>query len=584
MSANPMTKLQSLCILALLMNCARGADYQLGPDSQPQPGVPQGRIEKHTFSTSRVYPGTVRDYYVYVPAQYRPGTPAALMVFQDGSGFVKSDGAWRVPVVFDNLIHKGQMPVTIGVFIDPGVLPAPHEKAQPRFNRSYEYDAVSSLYSKFLLTEILPEVEKTYSISKDPNLRAIGGSSSGAICAFTAAWHRPDSFRRVLSFIGSYTPIRGGNSYPSLIRRTEGKPLRVFLQDGEKDLNIYAGNWWIANQDIFSALQYAGYETSFARGTEGHNSIHGGAILPDALRWLWGGSSPAPVPTPKGSGGERHWVTTILDPSSDWELVYSGVSLGEGPAVNRAGEVYFTDIRNNRIHRIALDGKVSVFKEDSGAANGMMFAPDGRLFVCQNARKRIVAYTPDGQETVLAEGTGSNDLTVTVRGEFYYTEPGTRKVWFVDAAGQKRVVHEGIAFPNGVLLSPDQSLLFVTDYLGRNIWSFQIQPNGSLGHGEPFYITEVPGDSNVSSADGMTVDTEGYLYVATALGIQVFDPTGKVAAIINKPSASGITNVVLGGPALDTLYVTATDAVFRRKIRRQGVVSWQPVMPPKPRL
>jgi sugar lactone lactonase YvrE/enterochelin esterase-like enzyme len=579
-----MTKLQTLFALAILGTSASGADYTLCPDSQRRPGVPQGRIEKRTWSTSRVFPGTVRDYWIYVPSQYRPGTPAALMVIQDGAGFVREDGAWRVPVVFDNLIHKGQMPVTIGVFIDPGVLPAPHEKAQPRFNRSYEYDSVSTLYSKFLLTEILPEVEKDYSVSKDPNLRAIGGSSSGAICAFTAAWHRPDSFRRVLSFIGSYTAIRGGNNYPSLIRRTEGKPLRVFLQDGEKDLNIYVGNWWIGNQDMFSALKYAGYETTFTAGIEGHNSIHGGAILPGALRWLWGGSSPAPVSTPKGSGGERHWVTTILDPASNWELVSSGHSLNEGPAVNRAGEVYFTDIRNNRIHRITLDGKVSVFKEDSGSANGMMFAPDGRLYVCQHARKRIVAYTPDGEESVLAEGTGSNDLAVTARGAIYYTEPGARKVWFVDAAGQKRIVHVGIAFPNGVLLSPDQSLLFVSDMLGRNIWSFQILPDGSLDHGEPLYIMEVPGGSNASGADGMTVDTEGYLYVATALGIQVFDQTGKLAAIINKPSDSGITNVVLGGPALDTLYVTATDAVFRRRIRRQGVVSWQPVMPPKPRL
>ncbi|MBI4890520.1 MAG: SMP-30/gluconolactonase/LRE family protein [Acidobacteria bacterium] len=571
-------------LLAALAASAFAADYTLGPDSQRQPGVPQGRIEKHAWNDSRAYPGTVRDYWVYVPAQYQAGTPAALMVFQDGAKFVDVDGAWRVPVVLDNLIHKGQMPVTIGLFIDPGVLPAPHEKAQARWNRSFEYDSTSDLYSKLVLDEILPEVQKSYSITKDPDLRGIGGSSSGAICAFTVAWHRPDAFHRVFSSIGSFAPLRGGNNYVSLIRRTEGKPLRVFQQDGEKDLNIYAGNWWISNQDLHSALEYAGYETTFVRGTEGHNSVHGGAILPDALRWLWGGARPQPVSKARNEKVERRWVDLILDPASEWEQVASGLGLGEGPAVNRAGEVFFTDIRNSRIHRIGLDGKVSVFKEDTAQSNGMVFGPDGRLYVCQHGRKRILAITPEGQESVVAEGTGSNDIAITARGEIYYTDPREHRVWLVDARGSRRMVHEGIGFPNGLRLSPDQSILYVNDMWGREVWSFQIQPDGSLKYGAPFFTMEVPGGSNMSGADGMAVDTQGDLYVATDVGIQVFEGTGKLAAIINKPGLIGITNLVFGGPQLDTLYVTARDAVYRRKVRRQGVVSWQPVMPPKPRL
>ncbi len=570
--------------LMLLAGFARGEDYTLGPDSQRQPGVPQGKVEKHTWQSSKIYSGTVRDFWIYVPAQYKPGTPAALMVFQDGASFVNETGAWRVPVVFDNLIHKGEMPVTIAVFIDPGVVPPLAEKAMGRYNRSFEYDSVADWYSQFLLREILPEVETRYSITSDPNLRAIGGSSSGAICAFTVAWFRPDSFRRVLSFIGSYANIRGGNAYPTLIRKTEGKPLRIFLQDGEKDLNIYTGNWWLSNQEMVSALTYAGYEMKFVPGTEGHNSKHGGAILPDALRWLWGGSSPKPVSKPMGSGGERHFVTEILDPGSEWEEVSSGHKFTEGPAVNRAGEVFFTDIPNNRIHRIGLDGKVTVFKEDTGGANGLMFGSDGRLYACQNGRKRIVAYSPDGQESVIAEGTGSNDIAVTAQGGVYYTDPGAKRVWYVDTRGEKRVVREGIAFPNGVRLSADQSMLLVNDTLGRPVWSFQILADGSLANGLPFYRLETPDESSASGADGMTVDTEGHLYVATALGIQVCDQTGRVVAIINKPSSAGISNVVLGGPKFDTLYVTATDKVFKRRIRRQGAVSWQPVTPPKPRL
>jgi sugar lactone lactonase YvrE len=368
------------------------------------------------------------------------------------------------------------------------------------------------------------------------------------------------------------------------LRRTEGKPLRVFLQDGEKDLNIYVGNWWMGNQDMASALEYAGYETTFVRGTEAHNSVHGGAILPDALRWLWGSAAPRPVSKAKGSGGERHWVSLILDPSSEWEEVSSGHGLAEGPAANRAGEMYFTDIRKNRIHKVGLDGKVTVFKEDTGAANGAMFAPDGRLYVCQNGRKRIVAYSEDGVESVLAEGTGSNDIAVTARGEFYYTEPREHKVWFVNAMGERRVVHEGLEFPNGVLLSPDQAMLYVSDMLGRHVWSFQIAADGGLLHGEPYFTMETAENSGQSGADGMAVDTEGYLYVATWTGVQVFEGTGKLAAILSAPMAANLTNVEFGGPALDVLYVTTPEKVFRRRVRRTGVVSWRPVLPPKPRL
>jgi gluconolactonase len=177
-----------------------------------------------------------------VPEQYRADTPAAVMVFQDGGRFVAEDGRWRVPVVFDSLIHRGDMPVTVGVFVDAGVVPARAAEQQPRFNRSFEYDALGDRYARFLLEELLPEVGKGFNLTGDPNLRAIGGSSSGGICAFTVAWNRPDAFRRVLSFIGSYTGLRAGDTYPTLVRKTEPRPIRVFLQDGSRDLNIAVGD------------------------------------------------------------------------------------------------------------------------------------------------------------------------------------------------------------------------------------------------------------------------------------------------------------------------------------------------------
>ncbi len=181
-------------------------DYPLGPDSQRQNGVPQGTVTQHQW-TSTVFPGTLRDYWIYVPAQYDGSKPACVMIFQDGAGYVKDDGPVRVPIVFDNLIHKREMPVTIGIFINPGVLPAATGAAQNRYNRSFEYDALGDRYARFLIEEILPEVGKQYKLSADPNDRAIGGLSSGASCAFTAAWNRPDAFRRVLSWIGSYADL-----------------------------------------------------------------------------------------------------------------------------------------------------------------------------------------------------------------------------------------------------------------------------------------------------------------------------------------------------------------------------------------
>lgn len=567
-------------IWCLLVAAACADEYTLGPDSQRHNNVPKGAVTKYTWK-SQIYPGTTRDYWVYVPAQYNDQKPACVMVFQDGGGMVGEQGSWRVPVVFDNLIHKGEMPVTIGIFINPGVLPALSPDQQTRFNRSYEYDALGDRYPRFLLEEILPEVRKQYNLSRDPNDRAVAGSSSGGIAAFTVAWNRPDEFRRVLSFVGSFTNLRGGQIYSSLIRKTEPKPLRVFLQDGSHDQNIYGGNWYLGNQDMASALEFAGYDMKFVVGTEGHNGKHGSAILPDALRWLW---RDYPKPIAKPTLVNSRGVGEIVDLEHDWEVVSSGHKFTEGPAVDKNGNVFFTDIPNNRIHKIGLDGKVSVFKEDSGAANGLMFGPDGRLYACQNGRKRIVAYAPDGKESVIAEGVESNDLAVNKRGEIYFSDPTGKRVWFIDAKGNKRVAQEGIAFPNGVRMSPDQSLLFVDDTLGKFVWSFQIQPDGSLAGGEPFYVLEIPDDVLRSGADGMTTDSEGFLYVATKVGIQVCDPAGRVVAIISKPQRSDPSNVVFGGADLQTLYVTSGDKVFRRPMKRKGVFPWETVKPPMPRL
>ena len=285
--------LLSLILDPFLGACAEAGDeeYQLGPDSHHQEGVPRGEVTEHVFSGSQVFPNTIRHYWVYVPAQYDGTAPAAVMVFQDGHAYVGIDGQFRVPVVFDNLIHRGEMPVTIGVFIDPG-----HKKAelpekagwQPRAeNRSHEYDTLSADYATFVIDEVVPRVGQDYKLTDDPDRRAICGISSGGICAFTVAWERPDAFRKVLSHVGSFTNIRGGHVYPALIRKSDCKPIRVFLQDGSGDLDNAHGSWPLANQQMAAALKYAGYDYQFVYGSGGHNGIHGGASLPASLRWLW---------------------------------------------------------------------------------------------------------------------------------------------------------------------------------------------------------------------------------------------------------------------------------------------------------
>ncbi len=276
-----------LCSLAALSLAAQAADdYRLGPDSQRQSGVPEGKVTKHQW-TSKVFPGTERDYWIYVPQQYDAAAPACVMVFQDGGSYVDDKREFRVPIVFDNLIHKKEMPTTIGIFINPGVVPAASAELKPRPNRSFEYDSLSPQYADFLLKEILPEVGKTYKLTTKPEERAICGISSGGICAWTVAWERPDAFRKVLSHVGSFTDIRGGHVYPTLIRKTERKPIRVFLQDGSGDLDNLHGSWPLANQQMAAALKFAGYDYRFEFGDGAHNGKHGGSILPDSLRWLW---------------------------------------------------------------------------------------------------------------------------------------------------------------------------------------------------------------------------------------------------------------------------------------------------------
>ena len=350
------------CLLLLFLfvplSSQTSDNYEPGADSKPQADVPKGEILKFTFTNSKIFPGTTRDYWVYVPAQYKPERAACVYVQQDGRRFEE-------PTVFDNLIHKKQLPVIVAIFVAPGVVKALDDKtALDRFNRSYEYDGLGDSYARFLLEELLPDVEtkktsdgRPIKLSQDGNDRAIGGASSGAIAAFTAAWERPEAFTRVFSSIGTFVDLRGGMRYPTLIRKYEPKPIRVYLQDGSNDLNIYAGDWWMANQTMERALIFSGYEVAHAWGDGGHTGKHATAIFPEAMRWLWK-DWPKPVRV-----GQTQNVTlnSILIPGEEWQVVSEGQKFVGEPATNATSEVYFNDVTNGKTYKIGLDGRSHSF-------------------------------------------------------------------------------------------------------------------------------------------------------------------------------------------------------------------------------
>ena len=273
--------------MIITVSCpAQDSLYKLGPDSQRKEGVPKGIVSKYEWQ-SKLY-NNFREYWVYVPAEYDSTKPAALMIFQDGHAYLSDSGDFRVPIVYDNLIYQKKLPVTICLFVNPGHSTKDYPENRFRAsNRSDEYDVLNDKYATMLIDEIIPELKKKYNISSDPKMHGIGGLSSGAICAFTAAWERTDYFHKVLSHIGSYTNIRGGHSYPFIIRNHKKKDIKVFMQDGANDLNNEFGNWWLANLQMESALKFKGYEFKFEKGSGTHSGKHGGAILPESLIWLW---------------------------------------------------------------------------------------------------------------------------------------------------------------------------------------------------------------------------------------------------------------------------------------------------------
>ncbi|WP_395731819.1 alpha/beta hydrolase [Prosthecobacter sp.] len=389
-------------------------EFPLTEDSKPQPGVPKGALikENYTAKEESLFPGTQREYQIYLPAGFDKTKPAAFMVFQDGV-------IYQAPVVFDNLIAKKDIPPLVGIFIKPGVVPAANDKALPRFNRSYEYDSVSPTYSRFLLDEFLPAIQKRHGIqlSSDPNHAAISGNSSGGICAFMVAWHRPDRFRRVFTGVGTYVGIHGADQLPVLVRKFEPKPLRVFLQSGTGDNNLYCGDWWMANQMMERSLTWAGYDVNHAWGEGGHNAKHASQIFPDVLRWLWRDwqTNIEVKANAKGESkwkgyevvGEGEWVTQVQNSSDEFRGADQQIFSTQDGALyllNRGGKLY--RVKDHSLSEVKT--KWSGIRAAAVTQNGNLRLAVSRAENHQNA-DRLVTINADGDQlgnpVIIKQGT-----------------------------------------------------------------------------------------------------------------------------------------------------------------------------------
>ncbi len=550
-------------------------NYSLGPDSQPNPANPAGSTFKFELTGSKVFPGTVRTITVYVPAAYKGDKPACVYVGLDALGF-------NAPTVFDNLIAQRAMPVTIGIGISPGIVPSAGSADNPRFDRSFEFDSLNDRLARFLLEEVIPEVEKHRApdgrpivLSSSPNDRAIGGGSTGAIGAFTVAWQHPDAFRRVFSAIGTYVGMRGGEQYYVLVRKTEPKPLRIFMQDGAHDEwggGPEMGDWWMSNQTMNRALEFAGYDVRHIWGTGTHNGSHAASIFPEAMRWLW---RDWPAPVRAGESGNPV-LKAILQPNEGWQIAANGCAPVINLASNPQGQVFYQGAGIQEISGTAMQEKTIPCGEKDDA---FAFGADGKLYRARSdGGIEVSAYPAAGLQPRLRAGDlHVRQFVVRSNGDIYATTRaagGGSEVWLIPFKGEKVRLDQSLKGASGVALSPDGLWLFVAQGLSRSGLSYRIRSDGTLDAREPFYDFYVPSWADDSGAAAISMDREGRAYVATRMGIQVFDRNGRVTAILPLPGNEPVTGICFGGHDFDTLYAAGDGKVYKRKLRVAGAPPW----------
>jgi len=542
--------------------------------SQPISSGPvlKGVMTEYTFIQSKIYPGTTRKYWVYVPQQYNPAKPACVYIGQDGPRpqFIET---------FDRLIASHQMPVTIGIFVSPGLLAAPSAKEIPRQNRSFEYNSLGDDYARFLLEELLPTIvrEQKLNLSNDPNDRGIGGGSSGASAAFTAAWERPDAFRRVFSVSGAF-PFSRGNCQSVWVRKYEAKPLRIFLYAGKNDMYNTSGDLWMDNERLANALAFAGYDFKYQFG-EGKHMANYIEVFPEAMTWLW---RDWPAPVLSGSNPPR--VNDIVLPNEPWRMVGEGYQNVRAMTVSPQGEVFFADTPANKMYKVGADGKVSPFLSGAGQVCGLTTGSDGRIFGISETTGNLSAFGANGKLQTLASGIRGHSLVATRHGGFYVTVPGPfgaaeSKIWYVNPTGEKKLADTGLKGATGTAISTDDWLLYVADGRSHWVYSYQVNPDGSLTNREHFHWLHVPDNADDSGVEGVAVSSNGILYAATRMGIQTADTQGHNQCILPLPSGR-VTALAFGEPNFDVLYAACGDKVYARKVQVKGVHAFQPPAQP----
>ena len=512
----------------------------------------RGEVIKFMMSESSHYPGTEREILVYIPQQYRDTAPACLLVCMDGI-------LYDATTVLDNLIASGEMPITIGVFINPGVV-YDEEKNVVRYNRCKEFDSTDDTWAQFIEQEVLPQVRalktqdgQAINISTNPNDCAITGASSGGIAAFTAAWNRPDMFSRVYTTVGTFVAMRGGHEYPAIVRKTEPKPLRIYMQDGWYDVwNPIFGEWFEYNLLMESAFNFAGYEAFHVWNRGNHSIKYGTLAFPDAMRWLWKGY---PARVNKGTSNNG-MLQAILDPAYDW------VSLPIAEAID--GDIY-----------PAADGKI-------------VFASGNQ--VCQldaEGQVQVVSTLKSG-ERLMGEGLSMRSNTLYKNGQ--KVAEGLRACQYVQELADGQYValcHPSVKSSSNVIVlaqgtramavAPDYRFCVSAQEHTHHLISTIMDKQGNMLYSEPFYFLHDLSNGTLATAGNMAFDTQGNLYVATPIGVQVADHNGRVRAILSLP-AGGVDALAFSG---QYLYVRCGQKLYVRKMKaighnpKQGAMSYQ---------
>lgn len=531
--------------------------------------IKEGAIKQFTFTASKVFPGTVRDVTVFIPAQYDGSKPACV--------YVKTDGYNpREKTLIETMITTKEMPVTVGVFVRPGDLPAPMLGTLGRRNRDFEYDGVSDSNVRFLVEELLPFIAQEYrlNLSTNGNDRCISGGSSGGIAAFTAAWNRPETFSRVYSASGSWVAFRGGHEFPTMVRKFEAKPIRTFLTTATHDMENCAGDWFLLDQEMDKALKFSGYEYQF-RVIDGPHVAGYLEHWQEAMAYLWRG-----WPERVKAGPSAPRAREILIPGEDWQLVAEGFKSTRGPACNASGEVFFADTAANQIHRIGLDGNISVFAKKAGQAHCVTVGADGTLFTISEKSGKLMRYDATGKGSVVMKGILGHSILARPDGGLYVTSndekaglPGT--VWLIKD-GKKTRVDSGIKFATGMAYRPDQWLLSVAEGYSKWVDSYQIQANGVLTNKERFFHLYVADWDDDAGSESICYSIEARQFIATRSGVQITADDGPTQVVLPVPDRSRVVGVALGGPDKDTLFAFCGNRIWKRKIRQHAMGPFSP--------